>query len=174
MELLEDLALLEPDELGQLIANTVDEVTMQVAIDSGSCANVVPEEDLPKGVVIEPNLEDTHFSGAGGDRIKKFGTCRTRCAGAVGEFVTDWSVAEVTRALHSVSKVTGPEEHPTGHHDVLFNNKRCVVVPPGIVEKILKVISPIAEYKRQGGLYLAEMELSNTPDEDFHRPGAQH
>ena len=40
-------------DLEQLIANTVDEVTMQVAIDSGSCANVVPEEDLPKGVVIE-------------------------------------------------------------------------------------------------------------------------
>jgi len=161
MELLEDLALLESDELEQLIANTVDEVTMQVAIDSGSCANVVPEEDLPKGVVIEPNLEDKHFSGAGGDRIKKFGTCRTRCVGAVGEFVTDWSVAEVTRALHSVSKVTGPEEHPTGHHDVLFNNKRCCVVPPGIVELIMQKVKAVAEYKRSGGLYLADITLSS-------------
>jgi hypothetical protein len=152
---------LESDELEQLIANTVDAVTMQVAIDSGSCANVVPEEDLPKGVVIEPNLEDTHFSGAGGDRIKKFGTCRTRCVGAVGESVTDWSVAEVTRALHSVSKVIGPEEHPTGHHDVLFNNKRCCVVPPGIVELIMKRVKAIAEYKRSGGLYLADIALSS-------------
>ena len=42
MELLQDLSLLEADELENLIATTVDEVTMQVAIDSGSCANVVP------------------------------------------------------------------------------------------------------------------------------------
>ena len=107
MEILEDLSLLEADELENLIATTVDEVTMQVAIDSGSCANVVPEEDVPRGVEIEPNLDDKHFSGAGGDRIKKFGTCRTKCVGAVGGFVTDWSVAEVTRALHSVSAICG-------------------------------------------------------------------
>ena len=85
----------------------------------------------------------------------------------------NWNAADVTRPLHAVSQVAGPEDGE-GKHDVLFNNKRCVVVPPGIVEKILKVIQPITEYKRKGGLYLAEMELSNTPDEDFHRPGAQH
>jgi len=162
MELLEDLSLLEADELENLIATTVDEVTMQVAIDSGSCANVVPEEDVPRGVEIEPNLDDKHFSGAGGDRIKKVGTCRTRCVGAVGGFATDWSVAEVTRALHSVSKVTGPEDHPTGHHDVLFNNKRCCVVPPGIVELIMQKAKAVAEYKRSGGLYLADITLSSS------------
>jgi hypothetical protein len=161
MELLEDLALLEADELEELIANTVDEVTIQVAIDSGSCANVAHKDDMPRGAVIEPNLEDKHFSGAGGDRIKKHGTCRTKCVGKAGEFITDWSVAEVTRALHSVSKVTGPEDHPVGHHDVLFNNKRCCVVPPGIVELIMKKVKAIAEYKRSGGLYLADITMSS-------------
>ena len=161
MELLEDLALLESDDLEELIANTVEEVTIQVAMDSGSCANVAHKDDMPKGSFIEPNVDDKHFSGAGGDRIRKHGTCRTKCVGAAGEFITDWSVAEVTRALHSVSKVTGPEDHATGHHDVLFNNKRCCVVPPGIVELIMTKVKAVAEYKRSGGLYLADITMSS-------------
>ena len=48
MELLEDLALLEADELEELIANTVDEVTLQVAVDSGSCANIAHPDDMTK------------------------------------------------------------------------------------------------------------------------------
>ena len=161
MELLEDLALLESDELEQLIANTVDEVTLQVAVDSGSCANVAHPDDMPKGAIIEPNTEDKHFSGAGGDRIKKYGTCKTKCVGSAGEFTTDWSCAEVTRALHSVSKIAGPEDHPTGYQDVLFNNRRCCVVPPGIVDLIMSKVKAVAEYKRSGGLYLADITLSS-------------
>ena len=147
MELLEDLALLEDDELEELIANTVDEVTLQVAVDSGSCANVAHPDDMPKGAVIEPNTDDKHFSGAGGDRIKKFGTCKTKCVGSAGEFTTDWSCAEVTRALHSVSKIAGPEDHPTGYQDVIFNNRRWCVVPPGIVDVIMSKVKAVAEYE---------------------------
>jgi hypothetical protein len=161
MELLQDLALLETDELVELIANTVDEVTLQVAVDSGSCANVAHPDDMPKGAIIEPNVDDKHFSGAGGDRIKKYGTCKTKCSGTAGDFTTDWSCAEVTRALHSVSKIAGPEDHPTGYQDVLFNNKRCCVVPPGIVELIMSRVKAVAEYKRSGGLYLADITLSS-------------
>jgi len=161
MELLEDLALLESDELEELIANTVDEVTLQVAVDSGSCANVAHPDDMPKGAVLEPNVDDKHFSGAGGDRIKKYGTCKTKCTGSAGEFTTDWSCAEVTRALHSVSKIAGPEDHPTGYQDVIFNNKRCCVVPPGIVNLIMTKVKAVAEYKRAGGLYLADITLSS-------------
>ena len=43
---------------------------------------------------------------------------------------------------------------------VLFNNKIGVVVPPGVINKILKKITPIAEYPREGGLYCADMTLS--------------
>ena len=161
MELLEDLALPEPDGLGGLTANTVDEATLQVAVGSGSCANVAHPDDMPKGATIEPNVDDKHFSGAGGDRIKKYGTCKTKCTGSAGEFTTDWSCAEVTRALHSVSKIAGPEDHPTGFQDVLFNNKRCCVVPPGIVELIMSKVKAVAEYKRSGGLYLADITLSS-------------
>ena len=161
MGLLQDLELLGSVELEELIANTVEEATVQVAMDSGSCANAAHPDGMPKGAVIEPNIGDKHFPGAGGDRIRKYGTCRTKCVGAAGEFATDWSVAEVTRALRSVSRVTGPEEHATGHHDVLFNNKRCCVVPPGIAELIMTKVKAIAEYKRSGGLYLADIKMSS-------------
>ncbi len=79
-----------------------------------------------------------------------------------------WRVADVTRPLHSVSRVTGPEEGD-GDHDVLFTNKKCVVVPLG-VEKILATlaIKPVTEYKRKGGLYVAKMKMSG-----ITRQGAQ-
>ena len=72
-----------------------------------------------------------------------------------------WQVADVTRALHSISKVTGPKELEQGYHEVLFTNKKGVVVPPGFVEEILKRVTPILEYEREGGLYLADITLSS-------------
>ncbi len=53
--------------------------------------------------------------------------------GEGGKCACRWQVADVTRPLHSASEITGPEEGP-GVQDVLFSNKRCVVVPPGILE----------------------------------------
>ena len=49
---------------------------------------------------------------------------------------------------------------------MLFNNERCVVVPPGVVEAIMRHVQAVAEYKREGNLYLAEMTLSS-----FQRQG---
>ena len=72
----------------------------------------------------------------------------------------------MTRALHSVSTVCGPEDHETGLQDVLFNNTHCFVVPPGVVKAIMKRIQAVAEYKRSGGLYLADFKVSS-----FGRPG---
>ena len=65
------------------------------------------------------------------------------------------------RALHSVSAVCGPEEMEVGKQDVLFNNKLCVVMPPGIVAAILKRIKPVAEYPREGNLYVGEVVVSS-------------
>jgi hypothetical protein len=76
-----------------------------------------------------------------------------------------WRVAEVTRPLNSVAEVCGPMGHELGHHDVLFNNKTCFVVPPGVVAAIMKHLEAVAEYPREGNLYLAEVELSS-----FTRP----
>ena len=72
----------------------------------------------------------------------------------------------MTRPLHAVAQITGPADG-AGTHDVLMNNRRAVVVQPGVVEKIMKVIDPIVEYERQGNLYMVEMTMS-----DFIRQGA--
>ena len=76
-----------------------------------------------------------------------------------------WQVAEVTRPLNSVAEVCGPIEHESGHQGVLFNNKTFFVVSPGVVAAIMKHVTAVAEYPREGNLYLAEVELSS-----FTRP----
>ena len=68
----------------------------------------------------------------------------------------------MTRALHSVAKVIGPE-HGEGVREVLFTNRRAVVVPAGFVEEILKRTTLVLEYNRVGNLYLAEVKLSVLP-----------
>ena len=65
----------------------------------------------------------------------------------------------MSRPLNSVSKIAGPKDGP-GKQDVLFNNRICVVVPPGIVDKILETVKPIMEYEREGNLYTAEVSMS--------------
>ena len=140
---------------------------MSAAIDSGSVANVLHPADVPDGVQLMPNTNQAHFVGANNSRIENFGTCKTavKGAGAV-DAECDWTCAEVARPLHSVSKLAGPVESP--RHDVLFNASKCVVVPPGIVDRILQHVKPLMQYERRGGLYVAEVELSG-----FQRPGVQ-
>ena len=158
----EMISLLEDDEIEELIGATLDEIIVQVAMDSGSVAHVIHPDDLPaKSEIIPKGEHEKDFTGAGGDRIKKHGTCKTIASGTAGDFTTDWQAADVTRALHSVSKVCGPKEHETGLHDVLFNNTDCFVVPPGVVRAIMKKLTAVAHYKREGGLYLANLTLSS-------------
>ena len=66
----------------------------------------------------------------------------------------------MSRPLHSVSQITGPIDGD-GNHDASFNNKVCVVVPPGVVDAIIRQIEPIAQYRRAGGLYIANCTLSD-------------
>ena len=75
-------------------------------------------------------------------------------------------MAEVSRALNSVAQTCGPIEHPTGKQDVLFNNNTCYVVPPGVVEEIMKRVKPVAEFPREGNLYVAELTLSSFARQD--------
>ena len=66
----------------------------------------------------------------------------------------------MVRPLHSVAEITGPADQPKGNYDVLFNNKRCVVVEAGVVEHIMQHLQAVSEYTREGNLYTAEMVLS--------------
>ena len=165
------IQLIEEDDYEELVGAAVDEVMrerrMKVAIDSGSCANVAHPDDLPPDCVLVPKApNEKDFTGAGGDRIRKYGKVKAVMSSKDGSFITDWNAAEVTRALHSVSTICGPEEHPVGLHDVLFNNTDCFVVPPGVVRAIMTRLKAIVNYKREGGLYLANLTVSS-----FARPG---
>ena len=148
------------EEEDNLIGVAVESVKIKPAMDSGAVANVVHPAELPDGVEVVPNETDTHFTGAGGGRIKRFGSCVTKLSSEHGDVGCGWQLADVTRPLHSVSTVCGPQDHPTGKQDVLFNNKKCVVVPPGIVEEILRRVRPVAQYDRSGNLYVGEMTMS--------------
>ena len=70
------------------------------------------------------------------------------------------NAADVARPRHAVSQVTGRVNYPTGRHNVLFNNKRCVVVQAGVVDHIMKHLAAVSEYAREGNLYTAEMVLA--------------
>ncbi len=143
-----------------LILSTAEKVRVKVAMDSGAVANVIHPKQLPSDATPEPNTNGKHFNGAGGDFIERFGTCMTELEGEHGSVGCDWDLADVSRALHSVSKVAGPYEGP-GKQDIVFNNKRCVVVPPGVLDAIMKHVKAVAEYKREGDLYVAEMTMSS-------------
>ena len=98
---------------------------------------------------------------------EKYEECMTNMTTKAGDDIgKHWNLADVARPLHAVSQVIGLADHHTDRHDVLFNNKRCVVVEPGVVERLLQTVQPIAEYTREGNLYFAEMILS-----PFGRPG---
>ena len=94
--------------------------------------------------------------------IENYGDVGTVLESDLGAVGCGWKAAAVSRPLHSVSKVAGP---PGGiknsKQDVLFNNDICVVVPPGIVAEILKRVTPVAQYAREGNLYVGDMVMSS-------------
>ena len=149
-----------------IMAATAQVKKAKVASDSGAVANVIHPEMLPDNVDFIPNTTGYHFVNAQGGVIEKFGSCKTIMKGSHGDVGCGWQAADVAKALHSVSQTTGPIDKP--RQDVLYNAARCVVVPPGVVEWVMKhlAITPVMEYKREGNLWTAEVELSSFP-----RPG---
>ena len=109
------------------------------------------------------------FRGANDSVIENFGDVETVLESDLGAIGCSWKAAGVSRPLHSVSKVAGPPGGPkNSKQDVLFNNDVCVVVPPGIVAEILKRVTPVAQYAREGNLYVGDMIMSS-----FRRQGPQ-
>ena len=146
----------------ECIMSAEDEVRVRAAMDSGACAHVINPDDLPAGA--EPSGDPgKDFVGANNSRIKRYGSVTTTCTHSLGQLDTEWQAAAVSRPLHAVSQVCGPKGGPAmSKHDVLFNNDDCYVVPPGTVLAIMKVVKAIANYPREGNLYLADMVLSKS------------
>ena len=150
----------ETEDINEL--NTLrDTTTIKVAMDSGACRHVAHPKTMPAGVKITPNSYGKHISGAGGETIERFGDATT--LGTMkdnAQVVNKWNLADVVRPLHSVAEIIGPADQPKGNYDVLFNNKRCVVVEAGVVEHIMQQLQAVSDYTREGNLYTAEMVLS--------------
>jgi hypothetical protein len=145
----------------ELVAVASDKVRVGVAVDSGASDNVIGLDDLPAGVVPEGPVGPPFSNASGGD-IKKYGKVVTMMESSDGKVGCGWTACAVTRPLHSVSKIAGPEDGP-GVQDVMFNNRIGVVMPPGLVELLLKHIKPVARYPRRGGLYVGDFEMSSFP-----------
>ncbi len=64
------------------------------------------------------------------------------------------------RPLHSVSTITDND------YDMLFMENKAVVVPAGSFDKILAMVKHVAEYQREGGLYVAEMTVKDPDAKD--------
>ena len=142
-------------------------VKIDVAMDSAAADHVIDPEQLPSDATFEPNTTNNHFVGANDSHIERYGSCKTimnTCGGRVG---CNWQLAAVSRALHSVGVVCGPKVGPA-KQDVLFNNEKCYVVAPGIVAKIMEHCKAVAEYDREGNLYIGGMTM-----ESFHRQGLE-
>ena len=75
----------------------------------------------------------------------------------------DMSPTSPVRCTRSVRSLGSTE---VGDHDIRFNNRRCVVVPPGVAEAVMKHVEAVAEYHRDGNLHLCDFPMS-----DFVRQG---
>ena len=156
--------LLFEEEADAGFIGAVERVRIRPAMDSGSTAHVLHPDDLPDNVEIKPNVTGKHFKGANDSVIENYGTCETVLESDLGKVGCSWTLAGVPRSLRSVSAVAGPAGGPSkAKQDVLFNNDLCVVVPPGIVNEILKRVKPVARYDREGNLYAGEMTMSSFP-----------
>jgi hypothetical protein len=152
------VSLLEHEQPENVILATLpEEVTVLAAADTGAAACCLHPDDLPRGAVPCGNKDDKHFTGAGGEHIENYGKCDVMLN---GKLLLATNVCEVTRSLHSISQIAGPEDGP-GVHDVIFTNKKGVVLPAGLLDEILRKHKPILEYDRKGGLYVAEVKLSS-------------
>ena len=141
---------------------TVTQVRVRPAAGPGACDHVINPDELPDDAVVVPNASGKHFKGANDSVIENYGDVETVLESDLGAVSCGWKAADVTRPLHSISKICGPAGGAVNSkQDVLFNNDVCVVVPPGIVAEVLKRVTPVAAYAREGSLYVGDMVLSS-------------
>ena len=153
----------------QLIDAAVEVVKVRVAMDSAATDHVIPPNQLPSDSLLIPNTSGKHFAGASNAHIEKYGQVDTVLQSGAGNRVScAWQASDVNRALHSVAKVCGPKGEGNAKQDVLFDNDVCVVVPPGVVKAIVKLMKPVMQYEREGNLYVAELEMSSFPRHGQH------
>ena len=127
--------------------------TIKVAADSRAGDHVTAEELVGTHLVVPSpgSRNGCHFVSASGDRMKNRGEAKLKLSDPrAGTILTStFQVADVTRALYSVSKMC---------------DEGCVVTftaTEGIVTKDGQVV---ARFAREGGLYVAEMKILGRAD----------
>ena len=148
-----------------------EEIWMWVAADSGAVDHVTPPKSLPGSLEVTRTSRTRDFVAANNDPIKNHGECTTTLEQENGTEVQNvFQVAEVSRPLHSVSKICDNQK------EMLFMQDQAVVVPAGTFANLLGSVRVIAKYPRQGGLYVAKMKAKNpkaAKTSSFGRPGAR-
>jgi hypothetical protein len=136
---------------------------MQVALDSGAGDHVVGPDDIPN-FAVEPSAGSKAgrgFIAADGNKIANLGQARVRVHDPKAQSTVRsvLQVADVSRPLYSVGKIcdSGAE--------VTFTSALALVK-----DKKGKVL---ARFKREGGLYLADLEVTDQGGQPgFTRQGA--
>ena len=124
---------------------------VKVALDSGAGSHVMSPADL-EGYALEPSpasVRGKGFVAANGGRIDNLGQCHLKLTEEDGghNMRTTVQVADVSRPLMSVSQIC--DAHPENR--VVFNAKEGLV---------MRGNSVLVRYPRCGGLYVAELEMS--------------
>ncbi len=122
--------------------------TIKVAADSGAGDHVAAAELVGAHLVVPSagSRHGRHFVAANGDRMRNQGEARLKLSDpkAGPTLHPTFQVADVTRALYSVSKMC---------------DEGCVVTFAELEGTVTKDGKVVARFAREGGLYVAEMEI---------------
>ena len=142
-----------PQEL--IIAAVDQQKKIKIAADTGCCAHAIGPKHLPDSVKVVQR-EERHFSDAQGGGIEHYGESQVRLEQKDGSHISNtFQVLDVCRPLHSISMIADND------HDMLFTKECGFVVPAGVSKEVLDKVKHVAEYPREGGLYLAEMIVTD-------------
>ena len=160
-----DLKCLEVEQSVEELLTVHVPRTIKIALDSGA-GDHVAGRSLVGDRRVRPSRgsrSGRHFVAANGDKIANQGEADLHMVEPrVGGIRSVFQVADVTRALYSVSKMCddGCEVH--------FNKDKGVVTRNG---------RHVATFVREGGLYTIEMAIKGDDEEEigsrFTRPGAK-
>ena len=160
---------LEYQEEQEEVLVASDEVEIYVAADSGAVDHVTNPGSLPGSVEVTKSAKTRNFVAANNEPINNHGEAITNLEQESGQEVQNiFQVADVSRPLHSVSKICDAK------HEMLFTADGATVVPAGALSRFLGSVRRVANYPRRGGLYVAKMKAKDpkmAKTAGFARPG---
>ena len=146
-----DLRCLAVERLVGELLNVNVPRTMKIALDSGAGDHVAGPDQVGHHSIraSRGSQRDAHFIAANGERIRNQGESQLHMLEHGGKTAKSvFQVADVTRALYSVSKIC--DDGCWAH----------VTATEAIVTKDGKVVT---KFGREGGVYCVEMQIKDEP-----------